>query len=66
MKEALATEPLQNAPIMLSNVLGHAAEIVFALALLASGQSSTMTGTYAGGRLMLAMLPLLTLMHAHF
>uniref|UniRef100_A0A7S1SN05 Uncharacterized protein n=1 Tax=Tetraselmis chuii TaxID=63592 RepID=A0A7S1SN05_9CHLO len=48
MKEALATEPLQNAPIMLRNVLGHAAEVVFALALLASGQSSTMTGTYAG------------------
>lgn len=48
MKDALASEPLQNAPIMLRNVLGHAAEVVFALALLASGQSSTMTGTYAG------------------
>lgn len=48
MKEAMTNQPLQNAPHMLSNVLGPAAEKIFAMALLASGQSSTMTGTYAG------------------
>lgn len=40
--------PLQNAPEMLKNVLGTAAKSLFAAALLASGQSSTITGTYAG------------------
>jgi len=48
LQAAMSTEPLQHAPAMLRSVLGHAAEVVFALALLASGQSSTMTGTYAG------------------
>lgn len=40
--------PLQNAPEMLKDVLGTAAKGLFAAALLASGQSSTITGTYAG------------------
>ena len=40
--------PLQYAPIMLREVLGKAAKGFFAAALLASGQSSTITGTYAG------------------
>ena len=40
--------PLQNAPFMLKDVLGSAAKSLFAAALLASGQSSTITGTYAG------------------
>ena len=40
--------PLQNAPLMLKQVLGSAAKGLFAAALLASGQSSTITGTYAG------------------
>ena len=33
---------------MRSMILSKLAAIVFAIALLASGQSSTMTGTYAG------------------
>ena len=33
---------------MLKDVLGVAAKGMFAAALLASGQSSTITGTYAG------------------
>lgn len=32
----------------LQNVLGHWSSKLFAIALLASGQSSTITGTYAG------------------
>ena len=40
--------PLQYAPQMLKEVLGTAAKGFFAAALLASGQSSTITGTYAG------------------
>jgi len=40
--------PLQYAPEMLKQVLGSAAKGFFAAALLASGQSSTITGTYAG------------------
>ena len=44
---AFVEEPLQHAPEMLT-VLGAAAEPLFGVALLASGQSSTMTGTLAG------------------
>ena len=40
--------PLQYAPEMLKQVLGSSAKGFFAAALLASGQSSTITGTYAG------------------
>ena len=39
---------LQYAPEMLKQVLGSSAKGFFAAALLASGQSSTITGTYAG------------------
>jgi len=48
LRAKLESNPLQNAPHLLRKVLGPAAETAFALALLASGQSSTMTGTYAG------------------
>ena len=41
------SEPLQHAPDMLT-FLGRAAKPLFGVALLASGQSSTMTGTLAG------------------
>ena len=44
---AFIEEPLQHAPEMLT-VLGKAARPLFGVALLASGQSSTMTGTLAG------------------
>jgi NRAMP (natural resistance-associated macrophage protein)-like metal ion transporter len=47
-KRAIVDRPLQNAPEMLKDVLGVAAKGMFAAALLASGQSSTITGTYAG------------------
>ncbi|KAK6939907.1 NRAMP family, partial [Dillenia turbinata] len=39
---------LNSASFLLKNVLGRASSVVYAIALLASGQSSTMTGTYAG------------------
>jgi manganese transport protein len=39
---------LQEAHAMLKNVLGSLAPIVFALALICAGQSSTITGTLAG------------------
>ena len=47
-KQKLIDQPLQNAPSMLKNVLGSAARTFFGCALLASGLSSTMTGTLAG------------------
>lgn len=47
-KQDIIDRPLQNAPEMLRDVLGDAAKGLFAAALLASGQSSTITGTYAG------------------
>ncbi|QDZ22641.1 natural resistance-associated macrophage protein [Chloropicon primus] len=47
-KQKLIDQPLQNAPTMLKNVLGTAAKTFFGCALLASGLSSTMTGTLAG------------------
>jgi natural resistance-associated macrophage protein len=39
---------LQTAPEALKETLGSAAKYVWAIGLLAAGQSSTMTGTYAG------------------
>ena len=39
---------LQDAYIMLSNILGQLSPILFAVALIAAGQSSTVTGTLAG------------------
>ena len=47
-KQKLIDQPLQNAPQMLKNVLGTVARTFFGCALLASGLSSTMTGTLAG------------------
>lgn len=32
----------------MQNVLGQSSSTIYAIALLASGQSSTITGTYAG------------------
>ncbi|KAJ4757083.1 Nramp metal transporter [Rhynchospora pubera] len=39
---------LNSAPFLLKNILGKSSSVVYAIALLASGQSSTITGTYAG------------------
>jgi manganese transport protein len=44
----LLSSPLQAAPALLARTLGAGANTAFALALLASGQSSTLTGVYAG------------------
>lgn len=46
--KALQEEPLQNAPKLFRHVLGKLSSTVYAVSLLASGQSSTMTGTQAG------------------
>lgn len=47
-RTSLADSPLLNAPRMLSNTLGRYAGLLFAVSLIASGQSATMTGTLAG------------------
>ncbi|GKU98482.1 hypothetical protein SLEP1_g11486 [Rubroshorea leprosula] len=39
---------LDSASFLLKNVLGKSSSIIYAIALLASGQSSSITGTYAG------------------
>ena len=39
---------LSTAAVALSDFLGDKSKIVWAIGLLAAGQSSTMTGTYAG------------------
>ena len=57
-KKEIVDRPLQNAPEMLKDVLGGAAMSLFAAALLASGQSSTITGTYAGQFVMEGFLEL--------
>eukprot|EP00899_Mesostigma_viride_P024172 jgi/Mesvir1/493/Mv11364-RA.1 len=49
---------LHNTPFLLRNTLGHASEKVFGIALLASGQSSTLTGTFAGQYVMAGFLDL--------
>ncbi|KAJ0960441.1 hypothetical protein J5N97_001723 [Dioscorea zingiberensis] len=43
---------LNSASFLLKNVLGKSSSIVYAIALLASGQSSAITGTYAGQYIM--------------
>ncbi|CAI5746329.1 unnamed protein product [Peronospora destructor] len=53
---------LSQAGVALSGMLGQYADVVWAIGLLAAGQSSTMTGTYAGqfvmeGFLQLHLLP---------
>lgn len=48
---------LNNASLLLQNVLGRkTASIFYGIALLASGQSSTITGTYAGQYIMQVIL----------
>ena len=57
-REALLASPLQRAPALLRNSLGKGANTAFALSLLASGQSSTVSGTYAGQFVMEGFLEL--------
>ncbi|XP_024538992.1 metal transporter Nramp6 isoform X3 [Selaginella moellendorffii] len=49
---------LNRASFLLQNVLGRWSKILFGVALLASGQSSTITGTYAGQYVMQGFLNL--------
>ncbi|KAI6689422.1 hypothetical protein NL676_026250 [Syzygium grande] len=49
---------LNSAAFLLKNVLGRSSSTVYAIALLASGQSSTITGTYAGQYIMQGFLEL--------
>uniref|UniRef100_A0A1D1Y0P3 Metal transporter Nramp5 n=1 Tax=Anthurium amnicola TaxID=1678845 RepID=A0A1D1Y0P3_9ARAE len=49
---------LDSAHVLLKNVLGKSSSTVYAIALLASGQSSTITGTYAGQYIMQGFLDL--------
>lgn len=49
---------LNKASFLLNNVLGNWSSKLFAIALLASGQSSTITGTYAGQYVMQGFLDL--------
>mgnify|MGYP001797801414 CR=1 FL=1 len=48
LREQILDHPMENAPKMLQHVLGSVAKQAFGVSLLASRQSSTMTGTYAG------------------
>ncbi|ONK73115.1 uncharacterized protein A4U43_C04F27410 [Asparagus officinalis] len=47
---------LNSASFLLKNVLGKSSSTIYAIALLASGQSSTITGTYAGQFIMQGFL----------
>src|SRR6202030_3261779 len=48
-KQGILVTQIEQAHLLLSPLLGTAlASVLFAVALLASGQSSTLTGTYAG------------------
>ncbi|OVA12788.1 Natural resistance-associated macrophage like [Macleaya cordata] len=49
---------LNSASFLLKNVLGKSSSTFYAIALLASGQSSTITGTYAGQYIMQGFLDL--------
>ncbi|PWA34833.1 metal transporter NRAT1 [Artemisia annua] len=49
---------LNSASFLLRNVLGKSSSTLYAIALLASGQSSTITGTYAGQFIMQGFLDL--------
>ncbi|KAK9993676.1 hypothetical protein SO802_023379 [Lithocarpus litseifolius] len=49
---------LDSAPFLLKNVLGRSSSTIYAIALLASGQSSTITGTYSGQFIMQGFLDL--------
>ncbi|KAF8031208.1 hypothetical protein BT93_D0421 [Corymbia citriodora subsp. variegata] len=49
---------LDSASFLFQNVLGRSSSTIYAIALLASGQSSTITGTYAGQYIMQGFLEL--------
>ncbi|TVU33526.1 hypothetical protein EJB05_25349 [Eragrostis curvula] len=49
---------LQSAPLLLKNVLGRSSSVVYAVALLASGQSTTISCTFAGQVIMQGFLDL--------
>ncbi|KAK9270564.1 hypothetical protein L1049_026145 [Liquidambar formosana] len=49
---------LNSASFLLKNVLGWSSSTIYAIALLASGQSSAITGTYAGQFIMEGFLDL--------
>ncbi|KAL5982761.1 hypothetical protein ACLOJK_016837 [Asimina triloba] len=49
---------LNSASFLLKNVLGRSSSTIYAIALLASGQSSAITGTYAGQFIMQGFLDL--------
>ncbi|XP_042751542.1 metal transporter Nramp1 isoform X1 [Lactuca sativa] len=49
---------VHSASFLLRNVLGNSSSTLYAMALLASGQSSTITGTYAGQFIMQGFLEL--------
>ncbi|GJN18913.1 hypothetical protein PR202_gb06125 [Eleusine coracana subsp. coracana] len=49
---------LQSAPMLLRNVLGRSSSVVYAVALLASGQSTTISCTFAGQVIMQGFLDL--------
>ncbi|AES72306.1 putative NRAMP family protein [Medicago truncatula] len=49
---------LNSASFLLQNVLGRSSSTIYAIALLASGQSSAITGTYAGQFIMQGFLDL--------
>ncbi|KAJ6335713.1 hypothetical protein OIU78_012344 [Salix suchowensis] len=49
---------LNSASFLLQNVLGKSSSKIYAIAVLASGQSSTITGTYAGQYIMQGFLEL--------
>ncbi|GMN45549.1 hypothetical protein TIFTF001_014740 [Ficus carica] len=49
---------LNSASFLLQNVLGKSSKVIYAIALFASGQSSAITGTYAGQYIMQGFLEL--------
>ncbi|KAF3774326.1 Metal transporter [Nymphaea thermarum] len=56
--EACSNLTLNSASFLLKNVLGKSSSTIYAIALLASGQSSAITGTYAGQFVMQGFLNL--------
>ncbi|KAL6525054.1 hypothetical protein OROMI_030647 [Orobanche minor] len=58
IKDSCDDMTLNSASFLLKNVLGRSSSTIYAIALLASGQSSTITGTYAGQFIMQGFLDL--------
>ncbi|CAN6459213.1 unnamed protein product [Victoria cruziana] len=56
--QACSNLTLNSASFLLKNVLGKSSSTIYAIALLASGQSSAITGTYAGQYVMQGFLNL--------